>query len=178
MEIKIIKVGPLETNCYILVKNNKCLVIDPGADLNYIVSTIKDNELIGIIVTHYHFDHIGALEELKDKYKVVVYDNSNLIEGINTIDCFDFEVIYTPGHSSDLISIYFKKEKAMFVGDFIFKENIGRCDLDTGNYDIMLKSIENIKKYDDNITIYPGHGETTTLAYEKENNPYFNRRLF
>lgn len=173
MEIKIIKVGPLETNCYVLVKDNKCLVIDPGAEIDKIVSTIENKELVGIIVTHYHFDHVGALDELKDKYKVLVFDKNNLKEGVNTIDSFDFEVIYTPGHSSDLISIYFKEKQAMFVGDFIFKENIGRCDLDTGDFNIMLKSISKIKEYDDNITIYPGHGDSTTLAYEKENNPYF-----
>ena len=61
----------------------------------------------------------------------------------------------------------------MFLGDFIFKESIGRCDLEGGNYDEMLKSIELIKKYDDDIKVYPGHGDETTLLYEKQNNPYF-----
>ena len=62
----------------------------------------------------------------------------------------------------------------MFVGDFIFKDNIGRCDLPSGNIEEMKKSIEKIKKYDDDIIIYPGHGEITSLGYEKESNYYFN----
>ena len=62
----------------------------------------------------------------------------------------------------------------MFTGDFLFFNNIGRCDLEGGNFSEMKKSIEKIKRYDDNIKIYPGHGQTTTLAREKEKNIYFN----
>ena len=62
----------------------------------------------------------------------------------------------------------------MFTGDFLFKDNIGRCDLPTGNVAKMKESINKIKKYSDNIKIYPGHGEETNLGYEKKNNYYFN----
>ena len=71
------------------------------------------------------------------------------------------------------MSFYFKEENIMFVGDFIFKETIGRTDLETGNMEEMLKSIEMIKEYDDSIILYPGHGPLTTLGYEKLNNIYF-----
>ena len=67
-------------------------------------------------------------------------------------------------------SFYFKDEKAMFVGDFIFKESVGRSDC--GDINELEESIEKIKKYDDDITLYPGHGEKTTLKYEKENNEF------
>lgn len=173
MEIKKIVVGPLETNCYILIKDKKCLIIDPGADYDYIVSSVENNQVVGLVVTHYHFDHVGALDKIKNNYNTFVYDKNNLKKGLNAIDNFNFEVIYTPGHSSDLITLYFKEQQVMFVGDFIFKENIGRCDLATGDFAIMLKSINKIKKYNDKIIIYPGHGESTTLAYEKANNQYF-----
>ena len=174
MEIKTIKVGYLETNCYILSKDNEVIIIDPGAEEDKIIDNIN-GEVIGIIVTHYHHDHIGALDILSKKYKVFVYDIFNLSEGINKIGNFSFEVIKTPGHKDDLISIYFKSDKAMFVGDFIFEDNIGRCDLEGGNFDEMLNSIDKIKAYDDDITIYSGHGSKTNLGYEKKCNYYFNQ---
>jgi glyoxylase-like metal-dependent hydrolase (beta-lactamase superfamily II) len=105
------------------------------------------------------------------------YDKDNLVEGENKIGCFSFNVIYTPGHKEDLITIYFKKDKAMFCGDFIFKDSIGRWDLDGGNIKDMFKSIDKIKRYDRDITIYPGHGEKTTLGYEMDNNMYFRNIL-
>ena len=109
MEIKSIKVGYLETNCYILVKDNKCIVIDPGDEAYKIENVIGNNKLVGIIVTHYHDDHIGALKEIKESYNVPVYDRTNLIEGTNTIDNFTFDVLYTPGHRADAITIIFKE---------------------------------------------------------------------
>lgn len=172
MNIKIISVGELETNCYIIENDNECIIIDPGAEAIKIEGLI-DKKLIGIIITHYHYDHIGASGYFKEKYNVPVYSYDNLEEGKNIIGKFVFEVIYTPGHTSDSIIIYFKKQNIMFVGDFIFYHTIGRTDLPTGDYKQMKKSIEKIKKYD-NIDIYPGHGNITSLKEEKENNIYFS----
>lgn len=173
MNIEIVKVGKLECNCYLLEKNNKILIIDPGDDSNKIIKKINNREVIGIIITHYHFDHIGALNDITDKYKVNVYDINNMNEGLFKIDNFVFEVIYTPGHKDDCISIYFNEDKIMFVGDFIFKDSIGRVDLPSGNLKKMINSINKIKKYNKDIIIYPGHGNITVLGYEIENNIYF-----
>lgn len=161
MRIEIVKVGYLETNCYILSIDNKVLVIDPGDEIDKIKGVIKNREVIGCIITHYHFDHIGAL-----KYFDKVYDINNLTEGINVIGPFTFEVIYTPGHKEDCISIYFKDEKIMFVGDFIFKDGIGRTDLNDGDINQMINSLKKISKYDHDIIIYPGHGDKTILGLE------------
>mgnify|MGYP002857734268 CR=1 FL=1 len=79
---------------------------------------------------------------------------------------FSFEVIYTPGHTKEEITYYFKKENIMFTGDFIFKDGIGRCDLSGGNYIEMMKSLEKMKKYDSNIKIFPGHGMDSNLKME------------
>jgi len=173
MNIDIVKVGQLECNCYLIEINNKVLVIDPGDELDKIISKIDSREVVGIIVTHYHFDHIGALDELVNKYKVLVYDRNNLCEGENIISEFIFDVIYTPGHKEDSITIYFKKDKIMFTGDFIFRDSVGRCDLFGGNVDDMIKSIKKIIKYDRDILLYPGHGDETYLGYEIDNNYYF-----
>lgn len=167
MTIKTVKVGWLETNCYIISIDDECLIIDPGADYNKIVREIGFLKPIGIIVTHYHFDHIGALEEVKNRYNIPIYDINNLEEKEYTIGNFKFEVIYTKGHHNTCITIYFKEDKKMFVGDFIFKGGIGRTDLEDADEKEMIKSLNKIRTYPDNITIYPGHGDITKLGYEK-----------
>lgn len=173
MQVRQIKVGYLQTNCYILIENGNCIVIDPGDQFYSIESQIGDNNLLAILVTHRHPDHIGALDKLKEAYKAPVYDISNLEERKYKIADFNFEVIYTKGHSNDSISFYFYDYNFMFSGDFIFYRSIGRTDLETGDMEEMKRSIEKIKQYSDRIKIYPGHGDTTSLGDEKENNPFF-----
>lgn len=163
MKIDRVVVGNLETNCYILSINDKCLVIDPGDEYNKIKEVIGNKNILGVIITHYHFDHVGVLDYFD---KNLILDKSNLEERQYKISDFNFEVIYTPGHSIDSITIYFKKEKIMFTGDFIFKNAIGRTDLPSGNILDMLNSLNKIKEYDKDIIIYPGHGTTTILKDE------------
>lgn len=172
MNVNTLIVGALETNCYILTKDNKSIIIDPGDEADYIISNIN-TQVVGIIITHNHEDHIGALKPLVDYYKVKSYDIYNMNEGIFSIDNFTFEVIITKGHKDDSISIYFKEEKIMFTGDFIFKSSIGRMDLEGGSPSSMKSSIAHILKYDDDITIYPGHGVKTSLGNERRNLEYF-----
>lgn len=174
MQVRIIQVGYLDTNCYILVQNGLCLVIDPGDEFYSIEKQIGKNKLVGILLTHRHEDHIGALKQLVSSYPVTIYDASNLEEKKYDIEGFHFEVIYTKGHTSDSISFWFYEYNFMFTGDFIFKGTIGRTDLPTGSIEEMKNSIEKIKEYSDQIRIYPGHGEATKLGIEKQSNPYFN----
>ena len=96
MEIEILKVGELETNCYLIIKDGKCLIIDPGADENYIVERIKNLnvEPVAILITHYHPDHIGAKDRLKEIYNIEEYGYENLFEERVTIFPFTFNVIY------------------------------------------------------------------------------------
>jgi len=170
MKIENIIVGSLEENCYILSIDNKVLVIDPGDEYEKIMKAIDNRKILGILVTHKHFDHIGALDYFKN---IDIYSFDNLQEKEYNIGPFNFEVIFNPGHSSDSVSYYFKEYDALFCGDFIFYHNIGRCDLPTGSMNEMLKSIENIKKYPKKTIIYPGHGFKTTLEEEIKNNYYF-----
>ena len=177
MKIDKIEVGYLKTNCYFIIDNNDCVIVDPGDDFDKIDNYIKNNNLnvVAIFVTHYHFDHIGALNSCVGKYNVNVYSYKTYKsddEEFN-IKNFKFKIIDSRGHKDDLVTFYFKDEKVMFVGDFIFKDTIGRCDLEGSNFNDMLKNISKNKKYDDDITIYPGHGEKTNLGYEKKNNEYF-----
>ncbi len=175
MDLKVIKVGYLEENCYI-ISSSKTIVIDPGDESDKIIAYLKDNnlDLNSILITHHHEDHIGALDDLLEYKKVDVYDNSNLKEGLQEISGFNIEVIYTKGHTDDSVTYYFKDYNMMFVGDFIFEGSIGRMDLPTGSISDMKESLNKIIKYDKDIVIYPGHGDKTKLGYEIENNYYFN----
>ena len=171
MKIDILKVGYLETNCYMLEKDNNVMLIDPGYESNKIIDKLKYKKLIAILITHNHFDHIGALKDILNKYYVKVYDKNNLEEKEYNIEGFNFSVIFNPGHTSDSVSYLF--DNNLFSGDFIFKDSVGRWDLDTGNYNELIDSINKIKKYN-NLIIYPGHGDGTLLEEEKKNNYYFN----
>ena len=164
MIIDKVVVGSLEENCYIVTKSNKTIIIDPGADANKIIEIAKDKNVVGVLITHHHFDHIGALKNIEEYFNI---KESREIEG------FNYEIIKTPGHTSDSVSYYFPEDKVLLAGDFLFLNSIGRTDLPTGNDMEMQKSLELISKYPDDIVVYPGHGETTTLGYEKENFKYY-----
>lgn len=174
MNLKIIKTGYLEENCYI-ISDKKTIIIDPGDEANKIISHLEDNnlDLEAILITHHHFDHIGAIKDILKYKNVKVYDISNLDEKKYNIAGFNIEIIYTFGHTDDSITYYFKDYNKMFVGDFIFEGSIGRTDLPNGNINEMIKSINKIKKYNEDIIIYPGHGNFTTLGNEIKNNYYF-----
>ncbi len=170
MIVKKIKVGYIRTNCYILTNENDAIIVDPGDDYEKIKEEIKDLNIQAILITHYHFDHVGALTNFKN---IKIYDYKTLNKKIK-IKNFEFEIIETKGHTSDSVSFYFKKENKMFVGDFIFQNTVGRTDLETSDYKQLLDSIKKIKKYPNNTEIYPGHGNDTILEHELRNNIYFD----
>lgn len=172
MEIKRVITGFLDENCYVLIKNGTCLVIDPGDDFKKIKEEVGNNKVLGVLITHSHFDHIGALRNFLTKKSIKILKRSNIEEKEYSIGDFNFKCIYTPGHSKDSVTFYFEEDKVMFIGDFIFKDSIGRTDLPGGSDDEMKNSISMILKYDDDIILYPGHDEVTTLGEEKKNNPY------
>lgn len=187
MKIEKIVVGLYEENCYLIIKDDKCIIVDPGDESKKIISNLEKSELnvLGILITHAHFDHIGALNDILDRYNVPVYYHNinneiehdkliNIKEEKYILDKFKFEVIFTPGHRNDSVTYYFYDENIMFTGDFLFKGTIGRTDLEYASILDMQKSLNKIKKYDNEITIYPGHGDETTLEIEKKINPYFS----
>lgn len=176
MIIEKVETGYLEENCYVISIGNDCLVIDPGDDFDKIEKLVGNKNVLSVLITHYHFDHIGALDDMIKRYNANVIDfKSNANQKIGP---FSFLIIKTPGHKEDAVTYYFKEEKVMFVGDFIFEGTIGRCDLEGGNFKTMLKSLEMIKTYDKNIVLYPGHGNLTTLEKELENNPYMKGNYY
>ncbi len=158
MKIECIPVGDLQTNCYIISNLKKqALIIDPGAEAEKIKNKCQNYQVLGILITHYHWDHIGALFTLEQEYQI----RANNYHGKE----FFYEKIITKGHTKDSVSYYFPQEKWLFDGDFIFANAIGRTDLG-GNKKEMKKSLEKIMTYPKETIIYPGHGPKTTLAKE------------
>lgn len=168
MKVKRIVVGPLEENCYILNIDSNYLIIDPGDESIKILNEIKGN-LLGILITHYHFDHVGCLEAFKEIYptaRIVDYKTKGDVK-INT---FEFKVIETYGHTMDSVSFYFDKNDILFTGDFVFKGTIGNFEED--NESSMFNSLKIFKYMSTNVKIYPGHDEETTVEAELKNNPF------
>lgn len=172
MNIKVVVVGELKTNCYILEKGNNAIVIDPGANGEKIIENIEQ-KVVGIVITHSHDDHTGAMMDIMKKYNCPIFNGHNLADGKHSIENFSFEVIHTPGHMDDSITLYFKEENIMFVGDFIFKGGIGRTDLPGASPYDMKQSINKILTYPKEIVLYPGHFNKTTLGEEENNLKYF-----
>ncbi len=172
MDTQCVVTGYLDENCYVLKKNNTCLVVDPGDDFFKIKEAIGDCKILGVLITHSHADHIGALRNFLTKRSIKIFKRSNLEEKEYSIGDFHFECIYTPGHSKDSVTFYFKDSNEMFIGDFIFKDSIGRCDLPGGSDSEMRESIQKILQYSDDIKLYPGHYDSTTLGDEKKHNPF------
>lgn len=164
MNIETLVVGELQENCYVCTIGNNTFIVDPGDDAEKIIDACKNKNVKEILVTHYHFDHIGALDKLKEYFGL----KENTKSGY-----FDYEVILTPGHTSDSKCFYFKCEKVLFSGDFLFYHTIGRTDLPSGSDIDMIKSLEKISKYPDDLIIYPGHGPKTKLGVEKNNFKYY-----
>ena len=157
MKIETLVVGFLKENCYIVTKEDKTIIIDPGAESKRIIEFCKNKNVVGVLITHHHFDHVGALRDVENHFGI---KEGNEIPGIN------YEIIETPGHASDLKTYYFKEDKVMFTGDFLFRGTIGRTDLPTSSNEDMKESLEKIKKYPGNTKIYPGHGKSTVLGDE------------
>lgn len=163
-----------------------------------------EGTLEAIILTHAHVDHVLGLSRVLLDHEVPVYLSTKdrflwenfgsqaQMFGINqsgftfepealpesgsfTIGSFTFDCLYTPGHSPDHISFYFKEQGWVIAGDALFRESIGRTDLYKGNLDLLEKSIQD-KLYNlpQETTVYPGHGPETTIGHEKKNNPFVN----
>lgn len=205
MQVLCLTVGAIGTNCYFLVNedNKECVIVDPGADAAAIIGYISQNGIVphAIILTHGHFDHIGAVSELAQHYSIKVYAGAAEAElmqntELNLSDAFGyktvaradrlladneefcaagitFKTLYTPGHTIGSVCYYVPEYNVLMSGDTLFSESVGRTDFPTGSGKQMRISLrERIFTLPDCTVVYPGHGDSTQIDYEKENNPY------
>jgi glyoxylase-like metal-dependent hydrolase (beta-lactamase superfamily II) len=201
------EVGPLAVSCYIVehVSTRKAVVIDPGGDGEAILGEIErlGLEVDKILLTHGHFDHVGAVGLLRKKSGAKIYIHPDDVERMKTArrqglmfglwipdtpspDVLvgegdrvpfadrEFRVSHTPGHTPGCVSYIMEREKMAFVGDLIFAGSIGRTDLPGGDYDALIRAVrEKIFVLPDDTVLFPGHGPSTTVGGEKRSNPFF-----
>ena len=194
-----VSVGFIDVNCYLVPSEaDGCLyIIDPGAEPARILREIDSSKFkdFRILLTHGHVDHIGAVPDLMKtlpvsklylhKDDLPLYkspDNcllpwiplvQNLPEPSNEIENCEFRIIHTPGHTRGAVCFLFERLNALFSGDTIFHCSVGRTDLPGGSQVSLMKSIRGkIFMLPDDLEIFPGHGQATTVGSEKKNNPY------
>lgn len=204
MIFKALTVGFIATNCYIVGSEatHRGMVIDPGASAKTILTEVNNLnvKVEYIIVTHSHFDHLGAVKTLKAATgarfaaggaakttpgafsrmvammsggSVNVPEPDLLLKEGDAVDIDDlhFEVLFTPGHSPDEICLY--GHGILFSGDTLFNSGIGRTDFPGCSFEQLVDSIKNkLYKLPDNTLVYPGHGPATTIGDEKRGNPF------
>lgn len=200
MIVEKIVLGELKTNCYIVVnEKGNCIVIDPADESEKIINRIKSQNLSlkAILLTHGHFDHIMATNTLKKEFDCPVIigeadeemltddlKNAAALLGmhvdkifadkkVNDKDILDFDtfrikVLATPGHTKG--SVCYICEDTIFSGDTIFLECVGRTDLYGGNAVKLMTSLKKLNDLEGDYKIFSGHGEDTTLNYEREYN--------
>lgn len=206
IEIKSMTLGMVATNCYLIInkENKEALLVDPADNALRISNVIEENgcTLKAILLTHGHFDHIMALNDLKKRYNVPVYAHEeeedvlkqsslNLSGSIGQIyttqaDVYvkdgehlklaglDVIVLYTPGHTKGGVCYYFPEEKVLMSGDTLFHCSIGRTDFPTGSMSQLVRSVkEQLFVLPDDVQVYPGHDSVTSIGYEKQYNPFF-----
>ena len=201
MLIKTLPVGHLETNCYVVTDENslECAVIDPGAESNTILGYLEDNHLkcTAVMLTHAHFDHIGALDAVLSETGARFYVNrketGNALPGEgkgfqppeNTnfygegdevkVGALTFRVIETPGHTPGGVTLIC--EDALFTGDTLFRLSCGRTDFPGGDMNEELRSLKKIASLPGDYDVYPGHAEGSRLSIEREHNPYMRHAI-
>ena len=196
MLIKTLPVGQLETNCYIVTdeKTLRCLVIDPGDESNTILDYLEENRLTceAILLTHGHYDHVGAVEAVQEETGAKVYmhklddhqvsgdyhfpytlpENGAYYRDGDTLELAGFrvDVIGTPGHTKGGVTL--RIENALFTGDTLFKGSCGRTDLPGGDMDEELRSLRKLCALPGEYEVYPGHMDPSTLERERMFNYY------
>lgn len=193
LKVHALVLGAYQTNCYIIhdEASKTCCVIDPGYQSEDILDKLTDLglSLEAILLTHGHFDHVGAVRDLVADTGCAVYlcaedlnMPANLTAGqlyyTNTyaegsqlhLAGLDITVLHTPGHTPG--SVCLLVDNTLFSGDTLFAGSCGRTDLPGGSWTQMQQSLKRLSQIEANLWVLPGHGESTTLNEEKRHNPY------
>jgi hydroxyacylglutathione hydrolase len=206
MDVRTFTVGPVQENCHIarLDGAGRAIVIDPGDEAPRLLEAIDELELdvAAILLTHTHFDHVGAVAPLAratgaevwcPELEVPVladimrfvpwpgfgpfesYDAEHTIAGGERLELagIEIDVLFTPGHSPGHVTYSVPSEQAVFSGDVLFQGSVGRTDLPGGDWGTLLESIRTlVDEHSPETTVYPGHMGLTTLGAERASNPF------
>jgi hydroxyacylglutathione hydrolase len=203
MDVRMFTVGPLQENCYLVRRegSDRALLIDPGDEAQKLQGAMEQLgvEPEAILLTHTHFDHIGAVAPLARATGAPVYcpreelpvladpsaffgamfgpvegwEAEHAIDGGQRLQLagFDVDVVATPGHSPGHVT--FVIDGALFSGDVLFQGSIGRTDLPGADHETLMESIAGLlERFDDDTKVHPGHMGLTTLGRERATNPF------
>jgi glyoxylase-like metal-dependent hydrolase (beta-lactamase superfamily II) len=207
IDVRMFTVGPVQENCFIVRRRDadRALMIDPGDEAPKLLRALESLEIEtveAILLTHTHFDHIGAVAPVAAATQAPVYcpalekevlanimdyvpwpgfgpfesyDADFTVSGGEVLELADLklDVLFTPGHSPGHVTYAVADEEALFSGDVLFQGSVGRVDLPGGNWPTLLGSIESlVNAYPPETTVYPGHMGITTLGRERATNPF------
>ncbi len=199
---KLLLNGDIPVNCYIIEHNKKCYIVDPGYEKQKVIDYVRQNDLVvlGILLTHAHIDHIGAIDAFdvpvylhEKEYEIILDNYKNGFEfygkekpynlsDINIVkidENHEFElgdktikVIHTPGHT--IGGVCYKIDNDLYTGDTLFRETVGKWVFPTGDLATLQKTIVDlINTQDEALNIHPAHGDSSTIGHEKLYNPFY-----
>lgn len=206
LEVEMLTVGPVAENCFLLRRegSDRLLVVDPGEEAERILAAVEATgaAVEAILVTHCHFDHIGAVAPVAEATGAPVYcpeievpvladimafvpwegfgpfesyEADEIVRGGETLELagMELDVVFTPGHSPGHVTYAVRGEEAIFSGDVLFQGSVGRVDLPGGDGPTLLASIAGLlDAYPDETVVHPGHMGLTTLGAERATNPF------
>ena len=206
MDVRMLTVGAIQENCFIFRREqgDRAVIVDPGDDAPRILGLVEELGVTveGILLTHTHFDHIGAVAPVARETGAPVwcpeievpvladinsfvpvpqlgpfesYDADHTVAGGETLELagLSIDVIFTPGHSPGHVTYSVADEQALFSGDVLFQGSVGRTDLPGGNWETLMESIRTlVEGHPPETTVYPGHMGITTLGAERATNPF------
>lgn len=205
LEVRQLTVGPIAENCFIVRREgaDKALVVDPGEEPERILAEIEQTgaAVEAILITHCHFDHVGAVAPLARATGAPVYcpeievpvladimsftmpgfgpyesyEADEIVKGGEELELagLTLDVLFTPGHSPGHVTYAVRDEEAIFSGDVLFQGSVGRVDLPGGHGPTLIRSIQALlDSQSAETTVYPGHMGITTLGAERATNPF------
>jgi glyoxylase-like metal-dependent hydrolase (beta-lactamase superfamily II) len=206
LDVEMLTVGPLAENCFLLRRegSDRILIVDPGEEAERIVAAVKATgaEVEAILLTHCHFDHIGAVAPVAAATGASVYcpqmeapiladimsfvpwegfgpfesyEADETVSGGETLELagLELDVIFTPGHSPGHVTYSVRGEDAIFSGDVLFQGSVGRVDLPGGDGPTLIESIGTLlDSHSEETAVHPGHMGMTTLGAERASNPF------